>query len=92
LERWKSFAWFNLVCTLLFASWVVWKISKSEDSVRGEVRVHRIVVIDDADKERIVIAAPLKDLPRRKQAPSWRVSSDTVAKRLTVLNGAPTSA
>jgi hypothetical protein len=63
LERWKSFACFNLVCTLLLVCWVVWKISKSEDTVRGEVRVHRIVVIDDANKERIVIAAPLKELP-----------------------------
>lgn len=63
LERWKNFALFNLFCTLLLISWVVWKFSKWENGVRGEVRVHRIVVIDDANKERIVIAAPLNELP-----------------------------
>jgi hypothetical protein len=63
LERWKAFALLNLVFTLLIASLTVWKLSRSEDSVHGEVRVHRIVVVDDANKERIVIAAPLKELP-----------------------------
>jgi len=63
LERWKNFAWFNLVCTLVLASWVVSKSSGSEHSNQDELRVHRIVVIDDANKERIVIAAPLKELP-----------------------------
>ena len=63
LERWKFIALLNLVCTLLIAALTVWKLSRPEDSVHGEVRVHRMVVVDDANKERIVIAAPLKELP-----------------------------
>ncbi len=89
LERWKNFALFNLFCTLLLISWVVWKFSKWENGVRGEVRVHRIVVIDDANKERIVIAASLNELPivngresKRRSEFQRRYSS----KRLMVLN------
>lgn len=47
----------------MLASWLVWTNSKSVGIVRGEMRVHRIIVIDDANKERIVIAAPLQEPP-----------------------------
>jgi hypothetical protein len=63
LERWKVFALVNLVCTLMLVSWVTWTLRGLEHGVRGEIRAHRIAVIDDADKERIVIAAPLKESP-----------------------------
>ena len=63
LERWKSVAWLNLACTLLLASWAVWESSKAKHSDQDALRVHRIVVMDDENKERIVIAAPLKELP-----------------------------
>ncbi|SDF01075.1 hypothetical protein [Terriglobus roseus] len=63
LELWKQLAWCNIIFTLLLASWMIWGSFKSENAVHGEMRVHRVVVIDDANKERIVIAAPLKELP-----------------------------
>jgi hypothetical protein len=60
-ERWLLLALVGWVVTACFGIVLLLKRLHDPPSVSDTVRVHRLIVLDNAGKERIVIASPLPD-------------------------------